>query len=79
MKLIVEFCAGNAHFGTDKALKPLEEHPHISVIEYGCLTNCGQCYLAPFALVQDEMVEAPTADELYLAVLRKIAELEGQS
>ncbi|KKO50920.1 YuzB family protein [Paenibacillus sp. DMB20] len=76
MRPIIEFCAGNAHFGTDKALKPLEEHSDCEIIEYGCLTNCGQCYLAPFALVNDEMVEAPTAEELYAAVLRKIKELE---
>lgn len=76
MRLIIEFCAGNAHFGTDKALKPLEDRRDCEIIEYGCLTNCGQCYLAPFALVNDEMVEAPTAEELYAAVLRKIKELE---
>lgn len=76
MRPIIEFCAGNAHFGTDKALKPLEDDCDCEIIEYGCLTNCGQCYLAPFALVNDEMVEAPTAEELYAAVLRKIKELE---
>ncbi|UNK17714.1 YuzB family protein [Paenibacillus sp. N3/727] len=76
MRPIVEFCAGNAHFGTDKALKPLEERPDCEVIEYGCLTNCGQCYLAPFAFVNDEIVEAATAEELYLSILRKIKEIE---
>lgn len=76
MRPIIEFCAGNAHFGTDKALKPLEEE--YDIVEYGCLTNCGQCYLAPFALVNDEIVEAITAEELYLAILQKIKEIEEQ-
>lgn len=77
MRPIIEFCAGNAHFGTDKALQPLVESPDCDVIEYGCLTYCGQCYMAPFALVNDEWVEAPTAEELYEAVSRKIKELEA--
>lgn len=78
MSPIIEFCAGNAHFGTDKALKPLEERPDCEVIEYGCLTNCGQCYLASFALVNDEIVEAATAEELYEAVLIKINEIKNE-
>ncbi|WP_422658255.1 YuzB family protein [Paenibacillus sp. EC2-1] len=76
MRPIIEFCAGNAHFGTDKALKPLEEA--YEIVEYGCLTNCGQCYLAPFALVNDEIVEAATAAELYIAILQKIKEIEEE-
>lgn len=76
MRPIIEFCAGNAHFGTDKALKPLEKT--YDIIEYGCLTNCGQCYLAPFAFVNDEIVEAVTSEELYLAILQKIKEIEEQ-
>lgn len=77
MQPVIEFCAGNAHFGTDKALKPLEEHPDCELIEYGCLTNCGQCYLAPFVIVNDEIVEAETAEELYYKVLRKIDEIRS--
>ncbi|MFC7678243.1 YuzB family protein [Paenibacillus sp. GCM10028914] len=74
MRPIIEFCAGNAHFGTDKALKPLMDK--YDIVEYGCLTNCGQCYLAPFALVNDEIVEAATAEELYHAILQKLKEIE---
>ncbi len=76
MRPIIEFCSGNAHFGTDKVLKPFDEHPDMDVVEYGCLTNCGQCYLAPFAFVNDEIVEAATAEELYSAILYKIKEIE---
>lgn len=76
MKRIVEFCAGNTSYGTDQALRPLEEQGLCSVIEYGCLTSCGQCDQTPFALVNNEEVEAPTAKELYAAVLKRLRELE---
>lgn len=65
IKPIVEFCASNMHHGTDRVMKRLEQNPDYEVIEYGCLGNCGECYLFPFALVNGDIVAAETADELY--------------
>jgi uncharacterized protein YuzB (UPF0349 family) len=73
---IVEFCVSNMHHGTDRVLKKLEKLPHIEVIEYGCLGNCGECYLSPYALVNGESVVAETADQLYDLVLSAIEEQE---
>ncbi|MCD9023943.1 YuzB family protein [Cohnella silvisoli] len=73
---IVEFCVSNMHHGTDRVMKKLEELPHIEVIEYGCLGNCGECFLSPYALVNGESVVAETADELYDLVLAEIASQE---
>lgn len=73
---IVEFCVSNAHHGTDQVLKKLEQLPHIEVIEYGCLGNCGECFLSPYALVNGESVVAETAEQLYDLVLEAIAKQE---
>lgn len=77
MRPIIEFCASNMHQGTDKIMKKLESNPDYDVIEYGCLGNCGQCYLSPFALVNGEIVVAVTADELYEEIMHKIKEIEA--
>lgn len=71
LKPIVEFCASNMHHGTDRIMKRLEEQSdQYEVIEYGCLGNCGECYLFPFALVDGEIVAAETADQLYDEIVR---------
>ncbi len=75
---IVEFCASNAHHGTDEVLKKLEQLPDVEVIEYGCLGNCGECFLSPYALVNGESVVAETAEKLYELVLEAIAQQEQE-
>ncbi|SCW30927.1 Uncharacterized protein YuzB, UPF0349 family [Paenibacillus tianmuensis] len=76
MRPIIEFCTNNMHHGTAKLMQQLEQNPEYDVIEYGCLGNCGECYLAPFALVNGEIVAAATAEELEAAILLKIKEIE---
>jgi uncharacterized protein YuzB (UPF0349 family) len=71
---IVEFCVSNQHHGSERTLKRLEELPQIEVIEYGCLGNCGECFLLPFAIVNGEIVASETGEELYDAVLAAIGE-----
>ena len=77
-KPIIEFCASNMHHGTDEVMKRLEDEPdRYEVIEYGCLGNCGECYLFPFAYVGGEIVAAETADQLYDNIMAAIDEQEG--
>lgn len=75
---IVEFCVSNMHHGTDETLKKLERLPDVEVIEYGCLGNCGECFLSPYALVNGESVVAETAEQLYDLVLKAIGEQDAQ-
>ncbi|WP_409342156.1 YuzB family protein [Paenibacillus sp. MBLB4367] len=77
MRPIIEFCVNNMHHGTGDVMKKLEENPDYDVIEYGCLGNCGECSLFPYALVNGEIVAAPTADELYEQIMVKIKEIEA--
>lgn len=71
-KTMVEFCASNMHHGTDKIMKKFEQDDAYEVTEYGCLGNCGECYLNPFALVDGTIVSAESADELYDRILEEI-------
>jgi len=73
---IVEFCVSNMHHGTDLVLEKLEKLPDVEVIEYGCLGNCGECFLSPYALVYGESVVAETAEQLYDLVVQAIAQQE---
>ncbi|MDF2649227.1 MAG: UDP-N-acetylmuramoylalanine--D-glutamate ligase [Paenibacillus sp.] len=77
MRAIVEFCASNMHNGSDETMKRLEEDPTLDVIEYGCLGNCGQCYMEPYALVNGEIVAASDSNELYTLIIAKIEQLES--
>jgi uncharacterized protein YuzB (UPF0349 family) len=74
---IVEFCVSNMHHGTDKVLERLESDPRVEVVEYGCLGNCGECYLSPYVMVNGETVVAETADQLYDLIFKAIEEQDA--
>lgn len=78
MRPIIEFCANNMHHGTDRVMRKLEENPDFDVIEYGCLGNCGQCYVEPYALVNGEIIAASNVDELYDKIMAAIREYQDQ-
>ncbi|MEK0316874.1 YuzB family protein [Cohnella sp. 56] len=73
---IVEFCVSNAHHGTDALIEKLKAHPDIETIEYGCLGNCGECYLSPYVMVNGETVVAETAEALYDEILAALGSQE---
>lgn len=77
MQPIIEFCVNNMHHGTDKVMERLEGNPEYDVLEYGCLGNCGECYMFPYALVNGEVVAGEAADELYDKIINKIEELKA--
>jgi len=71
-KTMIEFCASNMHHGTDRIMNLFEQNDDYEVTEYGCLGNCGECYLNPFALVEGAIVSAESVDELYDNILKAI-------
>ncbi|MEK3669042.1 MULTISPECIES: YuzB family protein [unclassified Paenibacillus] len=77
MRPIIEFCASNIGHGTEKLKNKLEQNPEYDVVEYGCLNNCGQCYLQPFAMVDGEIIEAESAEGLEEAIEAAIKEAEA--
>ncbi|MBC8988530.1 YuzB family protein, partial [Pedobacter sp. N36a] len=61
---IVEFCVSNLAQGSQEAKEILEKDPNLDVVEYGCLSYCGQCMQTMYALVNGEMVTANNPAEL---------------
>ncbi|ASB90622.1 YuzB family protein [Bacillus sonorensis] len=61
---IVEFCVSNLAQGSQAAKEILEKDPNLDVVEYGCLSYCGQCMQTLFALVNGEMVSGNNPAEL---------------
>lgn len=78
MKPLVEFCSSNVSSYSKKVVAALENDPEldVDVMEYGCLGHCGECYMAPFALVNGDFVTAATADELLEKIKSKLREDE---
>ncbi|WP_307471694.1 YuzB family protein [Paenibacillus harenae] len=76
-KPMIEFCASNMHHGTDRIMAKFQEDDAYEVIEYGCLGNCGECYMNPFALVDGTIVSAETADELYDNILKSLKQQQA--
>lgn len=64
IKPLIEFCVGNLAGGSQAALEKLEKDPNLDVMEYGCLGYCGICFEGPFALVNGEVVQGSTVEEL---------------
>ena len=75
IKPLIEFCVGNLASGSQAALEKLEKDPNLDVMEYGCLGYCGICFEGPFALVNGEVVQGATVENLlimYMSIWMKI-------
>ncbi|CAH8769174.1 YuzB family protein [Paenibacillus dendritiformis] len=77
MRPIIELCVNNVHQGTDQLMKRLAALPEVDVIEYGCLGNCGECFLFPYAYVNGEIVAAETAEQLYDVIMEQVREIQA--
>ncbi|MFN2744119.1 MULTISPECIES: YuzB family protein [Bacillus] len=73
---IVEFCVSNLAQGSQEAKEILEKDPNLDVVEYGCLSYCGQCMQTMFALVNGEMVSGNNPAELVENIYEFIEENE---
>lgn len=73
---IVEFCVSNLAQGSQEAKEILEKDPNLDVVEYGCLSYCGQCMQTMYALVNGEMVTANNPAKLVENIYKFIDENE---
>ena len=71
---IIEFCVSNLASGSQEAMERLEQDPNLDIIEYGCLGYCGKCARSLYALVNGEIVEGETTDELVANIYKFIEE-----
>ncbi|GGG24574.1 UPF0349 protein YuzB [Lysinibacillus alkalisoli] len=74
MNPMVEFCVSNLANGAQETFEILENDPNIDVLEYGCLSYCTKCDNAFYALVNGEIVEATTPEELTKNIYQFIEE-----
>ena len=71
---LVEFCISNMAKGGDYVYDKLESDPEVDVLEYGCLNNCGLCSSGLYALVDGEVVEGDTPEDLLNNIYKHIEE-----
>jgi uncharacterized protein YuzB (UPF0349 family) len=76
MRPIIEFCINNLTPDVLEIKKKLDEDMSLDVIEYGCLGYCGTCASHPYCLVNGELIEAETAEELLKKIYQAIDEME---
>ena len=74
MNPMVEFCVSNLANGSQKTFEELERDPNLDVLEYGCLSYCTKCAESFFAVVNDDLVEAESPDELKKKIYEYIDE-----
>ena len=66
----IKFCENNYGEGVEEVIEKLQNEG-IEVEIEPCIGYCGDCAMGPIALVDDELVQGETPDELY----EKIKEL----
>lgn len=64
MNPLVEFCVSNLAMGAQPVFEALEKDPNVEVLEYGCLSFCTRCSESLYAVVEGDVVEGATPDEL---------------
>jgi len=60
--------------GSQETFETLEKDPNLDVLEYGCLSYCTKCAESLYAIVNGEIVEADTTDELTKRIYQFIEE-----
>jgi uncharacterized protein YuzB (UPF0349 family) len=78
MRPMVEFCVSNLQLGSETVKKILEEENEVDVLEYGCLGNCGQCFVQPYALVNGKLIAGKDAEELLASIKARIKEVKAE-
>jgi len=74
MNPIVEFCISNLAKGSQSVFDELSNDPNIDVLDYGCLTYCGQCNDSLYALVNGDIVTGDTPELLKQNIYKHIEE-----
>lgn len=60
----IQFCENNFFHGTEEVVNKLKDENYDLEVE-SCLGFCGDCAVSPFALVNDELLQADTPNDLY--------------
>lgn len=73
----IKFCENNFTYGTEGLSEKLKaELDDVEVIIESCLGYCSDCANGPYALVDDEVIQADTVEELYEMIEEKLHDAE---
>lgn len=64
----VEFCVTNLSQGSDEVFEQLSGRDDIELLQTGCNSHCELCACTLYALVNEEVVEADTPEELLVKI-----------
>lgn len=74
LKNQVEFCMTNISLGSADVYDILLERDDVEITESGCTSNCEICECQLFAIVNGELLEEETAEQLLKAVEKELEE-----
>lgn len=61
----IKFCENNFQFGTEEIIPILEEEmSNVRIEVHSCIGFCDDCANSPFALIDGEILQADTPEEL---------------
>lgn len=74
LKNQVEFCITNISLGAADVYDVFMERDDVEITESGCTSNCEICECQLFAIVNGEIIQADTAEQLIKAVEKELEE-----
>ncbi|MCH7321099.1 DUF1450 domain-containing protein [Solibacillus sp. MA9] len=74
LKNQVEFCMTNISLGSADVYDILLERNDVEITESGCTSNCEICECQLFAIVNGELIEEETAEQLLKAIEKELEE-----
>ncbi|HEY8362439.1 MAG TPA: DUF1450 domain-containing protein [Tissierellaceae bacterium] len=67
----IQFCENNFTHGTEEVVNKLRDENYNVEVE-SCLGYCGDCATNPFALVDEEFIEADNPEALYEKIINHL-------
>lgn len=66
----IKFCETNYPQGVEEVIDQLKNEEDINIVVEPCLGYCGECLEGPFAVVNDELIQAETPEELFEEIMQ---------
>ena len=66
MSIRIQFCENNFQYGTQEVkARLMEEFDQADIEVFPCLQLCRECAEGPYAIVNDEIMQTESAEELF--------------
>lgn len=75
MGIRIQFCENNFQYGTEEVkARLMEEFDEADIEVFPCLAMCEECAEGPYAIVNDEVIQADSSEELFQQLRNMIKE-----